>query len=54
MFLLHGLVGLSVLAVAYAFYKHMSFAQVKAVVSALETVAVTDAKAVLTAIKTKL
>lgn len=52
--MLHALMGMTVLAIGYALYKHATFAQVKAVVSALESVAVTDAKAVLAAIKAKL
>jgi len=52
--MLHILMGFSLAAVGYALYKHMSFAQVKAIVVALETTAVTDAKLVLAALKAKL
>jgi hypothetical protein len=54
MFMFHAVVGFAVLSVGYAFYKHMSFAQIKTIVATLEAAAVTDAKAVLAAIKTRL
>jgi hypothetical protein len=54
MFLIHGLVGLTIVATGYALWKHMSFSQVKTVVLTLEAAAVTDAKAVLAAIKARL
>lgn len=44
----------TITALAYALYKHLTVADIKAEIAKLEAAVVTDAKAVISAIKAKL